>query len=186
MGRIVRDKGINELCEAIDILSGMAPMRLFLVRGYEDGLDPISLKSKQIIEKNPSIVYVGPKYGDELLAYYAASDCFVLPSYREGFPNTVLEAGALGLPSIVTDINGSSEIIIPYEKNHQKATGLIVPPQDTDALQKAMEWMIIHNAEREKMAANARPSIESRFEQHFVRQCLFDFYDEILKEKEIS
>ena len=98
----------------------------------------------------------------------------------------MLEAGALGLPSIVTDINGSREIIIPYEKDHQGSTGLIVPPQDTEALQKAMEWMIIHNAEREKMAANARPTIESRFEQHFVRQCLFDFYDEILKEKEIS
>ena len=114
------------------------------------------------------------------------SDCFVFPSYREGFPNTVLEAGAMGVPSIVTDINGSREIIIPYEKDNQGATGLIIPSHDADALQKAMAWMITHNAEREKMAANARPSIESRFEQHFVRQCLYDFYDEILKEKEIS
>ena len=189
VGRIVGDKGINELVHAFKALLAKdysKSLRLVLVGRFEDDLDPISSDTKQMIESTPEIESVGQQFGDDLLAWYAAGDCFVFPSYREGFPNTVLEAGALGLPSIVTDINGSSEIIIPYEKNHQKATGLIVPPQDTDALQKAMEWMIIHNAEREKMAANARPSIESRFEQHFVRQCLFDFYDEILKEKEIS
>lgn len=189
VGRIVGDKGINELVHAFKALLAQdysKSLRLVLVGRFEDDLDPISSDTKQMIESTPEIESVGQQFGDDLLAWYAAGDCFVFPSYREGFPNTVLEAGALGLPSIVTDINGSSEIIIPYEKNHQKATGLIVPPQDTDALQKAMEWMIIHNAEREKMAANARPSIESRFEQHFVRQCLFDFYDEILKEKEIS
>lgn len=189
VGRIVGDKGINELVHAFKALLAQdysKSLRLVLVGRFEDDLDPISSDTKQMIESTPEIESVGQQFGDDLLAWYAAGDCFVFPSYREGFPNTVLEAGALGLPSIVTDINGSSEIIIPYEKNHQKATGLIVPPQDTDALQKAMEWMIIHNAEREKMAANARPSIESRFEQRFVRQCLFDFYDEILKEKEIS
>jgi len=185
VGRIVGDKGINELVHAFKALLAQdysKSLRLVLVGRFEDDLDPISSDTKQMIESTPEIESVGQQFGDDLLAWYAAGDCFVFPSYREGFPNTVLEAGALGLPSIVTDINGSSEIIIPYEKSHQKATGLIVPPQDTDALQKAMEWMIIHNAEREKMAANARPSIESRFEQHFVRQCLFDFYDEILKE----
>lgn len=174
MGRIVRDKGINELCEAIDILSGMAPMRLFLVGGYEDGLDPISPKSKEIIEKNPSIVYVGPKYGDELLAYYAASDCFVLPSYREGFPNTVLEAGAMGLPSIVTDINGSREIIT------DRVNGLIIPPKDSKALFAAMLEMVRNKPARNRMASNARSMIEKRFEQTFVRQCLYEFYDEIM------
>lgn len=189
VGRIVGDKGINELVYAFKELLTQdyaKKLRLVLVGRFEDDLDPISSDTKQMIESMPEIEAVGPQFGDDLLAWYVAGDCFVFPSYREGFPNTVLEAGALGLPSIVTDINGSREIIIPYEKDNQGATGLIVPSQDADALQKAMEWMITHNAEREKMAANARPSIESRFEQHFVRQCLFDFYDEILKEKEIS
>lgn len=189
VGRIVGDKGINELFQAFKSLMTQVSLqktRLVLVGNYENNLDPISPASKQAIESAPEIEAVGPQFGDDLLAWYAASDCFVFPSYREGFPNTVLEAGAMGLPSIVTDINGSREIIIPYEKDHQSATGLIIPSHDAEALQKAMEWMITHDAERNLMASNARPSIESRFEQHYVRQCLFDFYDEILKEKEIS
>lgn len=189
VGRIVGDKGINELVYAFkELLVQDFPkrLRLVLIGNYESDLDPISSDSKKSIDSTPEIEAVGSQYGDDLLAWYAVSDCFVFPSYREGFPNTVLEAGAMGVPSIVTDINGSREIIIPYEKDNQGATGLIIPSHDADALQKAMAWMITHDAEREKMAANARPSIESRFEQHFVRQCLYDFYDEILKEKEIS
>lgn len=174
VGRIVRDKGINELCYAMDKLSGIAPVRLVLVGTFENSLDPISEQSRGIIEKNPHIEFVGPKHGDELLAYYAAADCFVFPSYREGFPNTVLEAGALGLPSIVTDINGSREIIVHGEN------GIIIPSQDTNALFDAMLNMMRDKAARERMAGNAREMIASRYEQGFVRKCLYDFYDEIL------
>lgn len=189
VGRIVGDKGINELVYAFKALLAQdfpKRLRLVLVGNYESDLDPISTDSKQAIDSTPEIEAVGSQYGDDLLAWYAVSDCFVFPSYREGFPNTVLEAGAMGVPSIVTDINGSREIIIPYEKDNQGATGLIIPSHNANALQKAMEWMITHDTEREQMAANARTSIESRFEQHFVRKCLYDFYDEVLKEKEIS
>ncbi len=174
VGRIVGDKGINELCEAFDKLSSMANVRLLLVGPYEDSLDPISQKSKEIIEQNPAIESVGGKFGDELLPYYAASDCFVFPSYREGFPNTVLEAGAMGLPSIVTDINGSREIIVEGEN------GLIIPSHDANALFDAMLNMMKDKVAREKMAGNARQMIASRYEQGFVRKCLYDFYDEIL------
>lgn len=174
VGRIVHNKGIDELCQAFDQLSGITPARLLLVGPYEDSLDPISQKSREIIEKNPNIEAVGAKSGDELLAYYAASDCFVFPSYREGFPNTVLEAGAMGLPSIVTDINGSREIVIP------RRNGVIIPPRDAEALFQAMLDMMRDGIAREHMAANARHLIASRYEQSYVRQCLYDFYDEIL------
>lgn len=175
VGRIVRDKGINELCRAMDRLSGVAPIRLILIGPSEDDLDPISQAATKIIENNAEIVYVGEKYGDELLAYYAAADCFVLPSYREGFPNTVLEAGAMGLPSIVTDINGSREIIVEGEN------GFIVTPRDEEALFQAMLEMIRNKKNREYMAGKARGMIASRYEQSFVQKCLLDFYDEILK-----
>ena len=175
VGRIVRDKGINELCQAMEMLSGIAPVRLLLIGPYEDDLDPISQSSKDIIENNPSIKYFGSRYGDEMLACYAAADCFVFPSYREGFPNTVIEAGAMGLPCVVTDINGSREIIVQGEN------GVIVPPKDADALYKAMLDMIRNKPARERMVANARKMIASRFEQGFVRRCLLDFYDEILE-----
>lgn len=174
VGRIVKDKGINELCEAFDKLSGLAETRLILVGPSEDSLDPISDKAREIIAKNPNIESVGGKFGDELLAYYAAADCFVFPSYREGFPNTVLEAGAMGLPSIVTDINGSREII------KQGKNGVIIPSQNAEALFDAMINMMRDKSTREWMAGNARKMIASRFEQSFVRKCLYDFYDEIL------
>lgn len=175
VGRIVRDKGVNELCWSMDRLSGFAPVRLILIGTSEDDLDPISQASKKIIGDNAAIEYVGEKYGDELLAYYASADCFVLPSYREGFPNTVLEAGAMGLPSIVTDINGSREIIVEGEN------GLIVPPRDEEALFQAMLEIVRNKTIREYMANKARNMIESRFEQGYVQKCLLDFYVEILK-----
>ena len=175
VGRIVRDKGINELCEAFDRLSKEYPQaRLLLVGWREDALDPVSDKTLALMDSNPSIDDVGEVWGDDLLAYYAAADCFVLPSYREGFPNTVLEAGAMGLPSIVTDINGSREIIVENEN------GMIVPPRDADALFVSMRRMINDDRRRSYMASNARNMIGCRFEQGFVRQCLFDFYDTIL------
>ena len=178
VGRVVRDKGINELCYAFERLhKDYLKTRLILVGPYEDALDPISEESRKIIDENGAIEAVGAKGGDDLLAYYAAADCFVMPSYREGFPNTVLEAGAMGLPSVVTDINGSREIIVDREN------GVIVPSQDADALYEAMLKMLNDKEKREYMASNARKMIADRFEQSFVRKCLYDFYDEILVDK---
>lgn len=175
VGRVVGNKGINELVQAFLQLKGRRPeVRLLLVGPYENDLDPIAEGTKKAIDSSESIVAVGPKFDKELLAYYAASDCFVMPSYREGFPNTVLEAGAMGLPSIVTDINGSREIIVEGEN------GCIIPPKDVDALFQAMINMIEHDHVRKQMADNARPMVEARFEQSFVRKCLYDFYDEIM------
>ena len=99
----------------------------------------------------------------------------MFPSYREGFPNTVIEAGALGLPSIVTDINGSREIVIEGEN------GVIVPARDADALYDAMEMMLTDEQRRLTMAGNARRLIETRFETSYVRKCQLDFYREKLK-----
>lgn len=175
VGRIVKEKGINELCDAFDRLHKRnSQTRLILVGPYEDNLDPISEESRKIIKDNDAIEAVGPKSGDELLAYYAAADCFVFPSYREGFPNTVLEAGAMGLPSIVTDINGSREIIVQGEN------GVIIPSHDANALHDAMLYIMKNKSIREKMSGNARKMIASRYEQSFVRKCLYDFYDEVL------
>lgn len=176
VGRLVGDKGINELVSAFNKLNQQNPQtRLVLVGWFEDDLDPLSEVTQQAIRNNPHIEYVGEKQNDELLAYYAAADCFVMPSYREGFPNTVLEAGAMGLPCVVTDINGSREIIVEGEN------GVIVPPKNEQALYDAMLRMMTDDEGRKRMAGNARGMIAERFEQGFVRQCLYDFYDEILK-----
>ena len=122
----------------------------------------------------------------------------MFPSYREGFPNTVLEAGALGLPSIVTDINGSREIITDKRNYDPNATsspdndrlsdetmkihdnGIVIPSKNVDDLFRAMELMYNNETLRKKMASNARDMIESRFERNFVNKCLLDFYKTLL------
>ena len=178
VGRIVSDKGINELVEAfVKLHDKHKNTRLVLVGNYEHNLDPVSDKTRQLIETNDGIEARGAKYGDELLQMYVDADCFVMPSYREGFPNTVLEAGAMGLPSIVTDINGSREII-ENEKN-----GLIVPAKDADALYVAMERMLIDAAVRSTMKQNARQMIKSRFEKNFVQNCQIGFYKSIEQQR---
>lgn len=173
VGRIVRDKGINELVEAFMRIREQYSSRLVLVGKFEDSIDPISEETRFQIQKCPDILYAGVQRGKNLITYYAVADCFAFPSYREGFPNTVLEAGALGLPSIVTDINGSREII------EDGKNGLIIPSKDVDSLEKAMIRMITDDEIRIPMAACAREMISSRFDQTFVRQCLMDFYSEL-------
>ena len=175
VGRIVGDKGINELVEAfVKLHDKHNNTKLVLVGNYEHNLDPVSDKTRQLIETNDGIEARGAKYGDDLLQMYVDADCFVMPSYREGFPNTVLEAGAMGLPSIVTDINGSREII-ENEKN-----GLIVPSKDADALYNAMERMLLDDKARETMKNTARQMIDSRFERSFVQKCQIEYYKEIM------
>lgn len=175
VGRIVGDKGVNELVEAfIKLLSYSKNIKLLLVGKYETNLDPIAEVTRIKINSTPQIIVVGPQYGEDLKTHYAASDCFVFPSYREGFPNTPIEAGALNLPCIVTDINGSREII------ENGKNGLIIKPKDVDALFESMRLIMENDAIRKKMAENARPMIASRFEQSFVRKCLFDYYDQIM------
>jgi glycosyltransferase involved in cell wall biosynthesis len=174
VGRIVGDKGINELVSAFtELHKKYENTRLLLVGRFENELDPLKAETKEKINDSLFIEYLGQKSGDDLISYYAASDCFVFPSYREGFPNTVMEAGAMGLPSIVTDINGSREIIIDGKN------GVIIPSKDVEALYHAMEEMITNSDKTKEYADNAREMIASRFERGFVRKCLYDFYEEI-------
>lgn len=176
VGRIVGDKGINELVSAfVELHKKYENTRLLLVGRFENELDPLKAETKEKINDSLFIEYLGQKSGDDLISYYAASDCFVFPSYREGFPNTVMEAGAMGLPSIVTDINGSREII------EDGVNGLIIPSKDKDALLSAMIKVLYDRELLSYMKSNARPMIESRFEQSFVQKCLLDFYDEIMQ-----
>ena len=148
--------------------------RLVLVGNYEEKLDPVKKETIDRIKANTDIVACGPKFGEDLLAEYMKSDCHVLPSYREGFPNTPMEAGAMGLPNIVTDINGSREIIVNGEN------GLIVPSKDADALYDAMEKMLTDESMRKSMASKARKMIADRFEKNFAQKSQIEFYEEII------
>ena len=176
VGRVVREKGINELVSAFVRLNMEYPdTRLLLVGPYEENLDPVSPEIKRLIDECEAIEAVGAQ--KDVRPFYEQSNVLVFPSYREGFPNVVIEAGAMDLPSIVTDINGSREIV-ENERN-----GLIVPPCDEHALYDAMKWMVEHPDARRRMAENARPMVANRYEEGFVRRCLKEYYKSILEDK---
>ena len=168
IGRLVRDKGVNELVKAFSQLNVLYPQtRLILVGPFEDKLDPLEPETMAEIERNMAIQAVGPQ--EDVRPWLTASDVFVFPSYREGFPNVVIEAGAMGLPSIVTDINGSREIII------EGKNGIIIPPRDAERLRQCMEHFITDNSLASRLSVEARSLVASRYEQGFVRQCLRDY-----------
>ncbi len=168
IGRIVKDKGINELLEVFDkITEKTNNVKLLLVGPFENDLDPISETSNAILKTNKNIIYVG--FHDDVRPFLLASDIFVFPSYREGFPNVVMQAGAMGLPSIVTNINGCNEIIEDGEN------GLIIEPKNKTELRKAMLKLINNKILRKKMADNSRRMIVERYEQKYI-------WNEILKE----
>ncbi len=151
--------------------------KLLLVGPFEQELDPLLPETISKIDNNPSIIHVG--YQDDVRPYLAIADALVFPSYREGFPNVVMQAGAMGLPSIVSDINGCNEIIVEGEN------GVIIPPKDEEALLKAMQSFLMDMEQVKSMALSARPMIESRYEQKVVWEALLEEYRELENRYEV-
>lgn len=169
VGRLVSDKGINELVAAFSDLSNVnSNCKLLLVGPFENDLDPLNEETLDIIETNKSIISVG--FQTDIRPYLSISDAFVFPSYREGFPNVVLQAGAMNLPCIVTDISGSNEIIIPNEN------GIIIPVKDEKAIFDGLNVLISNNELLNNCKSNARNLISSRYEQSKVWTALLQEY----------
>lgn len=169
VGRIVRDKGICELVEAFRrFYAERGEVKLVIVGRFEETLDPLPKHIKDGIEECPAIELTG--YQKDVRPYLAASDVLVLPSYREGFPNVILQAGAMRLPVIVTDVNGSDEVI------QQGVNGVIVPKYDTDALYKAMSEMATNRENTKQMASVARTMVAERFDQKDVWKATLEMY----------
>ncbi|MFZ6664025.1 glycosyltransferase family 4 protein [Peijinzhouia sedimentorum] len=175
VGRLVADKGINELIKAFDSLSrNYSNSRLILVGSMEEDLDPISGESLMILKRNKRIIQTGFK--KDIRPYLHLSNIFVLPTYREGFPNVVLQAGCLHLPCIVTDINGCNEII------EDGVNGLIIPPKSTERLQNAMIKLLNQQELRKQMASQARAMVVRRYEQNVVWDSLLEEYQRFLSQ----
>ncbi|AOZ98532.1 glycosyltransferase family 4 protein [Flavobacterium commune] len=178
VGRLVGDKGINELVQAfkqfvvsssgVENSSKKSQTKLLLVGSLESDLDPLQEETLREIETNKNIISVG--FQKEVRSYFAIADCLVFPSYREGFPNVVLQAGAMGLPAIVTDINGSNEIIMDGEN------GIIIPSKNTIALQKAMSKMMNEEVFYNELQQNSRKMIVAKYEQKVVWQAILEEY----------
>lgn len=169
VGRLVRDKGINELIKAfLKLQSNNKITKLLLVGSFENDLDPLNSETIKAIEGCNTIITVG--FQSDVRSYFAISDVLVFPSYREGFPNVVLQAGAMGLPCIVTNINGCNEIIIEGQN------GTIIPVKDTVAILNAMIKVSSDKDYFSVLETNARKMIISRYEQQVVWEAILAEY----------
>lgn len=172
VGRLVKDKGINELISAFKKLDQeKTNVKLLLVGAYETDLDPLQNETIATIGSVSSIITVG--YQNDVRPYFAISNALVFPSYREGFPNVVLQAGAMQLPAIVTDINGCNEII----KN--AVNGIIIPVKNESAIYEAMFLLCSDATNYAALKANARQMIVCSFEQNVVWHALLEEYKSI-------
>ncbi|WP_418501171.1 glycosyltransferase family 4 protein [Flagellimonas sp.] len=169
VGRLVRDKGINELINAFTNLQQDSPnITLLLVGGFEKELDPLLPETLTLMETNEKIIATG--WQNDVRPYLAMADALVFPSYREGFPNAVLQAAAMGLPSVVSNINGCNEII------QNGKNGIIIPTKNVGALQEAMMSMIHNNGAVQLDSQAIREQIEMRYNRRVVCEKILEEY----------
>jgi glycosyltransferase involved in cell wall biosynthesis len=174
VGRIVEDKGVNELITAFKNLSkDNNNLKLILAGYFENDLNPILPETVLEIKNNVNILNVG--YQSDIRSFYAISDVFTFPSYREGFPNVVLQAGSMGLPCIVTNINGCNEIII------EGVNGIIVPPMNAKILEDKMLLVYKNTEYKNKLKTKARELIVTRYEQDVLWSEILAEYKKLLK-----
>lgn len=175
VGRLVGDKGMNELVSAFSELSKLnlkKTPKLVLVGPLEEELDPLLPETMKKIQSHPQIQSLGLQ--EDVRPYFAISDCLVFPSYREGFPNVVMQAGAMGLPAIVSNINGCNEIISDGKN------GRIVPPKNRESLLEAMKEIIENPQKRNQWAEISRNQILENYERTYIWNELLSEYKSLL------
>ena len=175
VGRVVKDKGITELVEAFKRLATTADIRLLLVGPFEQELDPLPEEVMTFISTDPRVIAAG--YQQDVRPWIMAADVFVFPSYREGFPNVVMQAACLEVPCIVSDINGCNEII------DDESSGLVVPTKNTQALLEAMSDMMAYKDLRRSFAILARVHVIENFSQRYIWNELLKEYRSLLTPK---
>lgn len=171
VGRLVGDKGLNELMAAFRLLSkNTEHVKLLLVGDAEAELDPLQPETVSEMKTNPHIISVG--FREDVRPFFAISNVLVFPTYREGFPNVVMQAGAMGLPAIVSDINGCNEIIV------RGKNGTIIPSKSTQALLEAMQQF--KGAQRESnTSAVCRKMIVDRYQRRIIWEELLSEYKKL-------
>lgn len=160
-GRLVRDKGIIELVQAFKILSKRYDKVALLLVGMLEERDALPIEIIEYIRMNPAIISTGYVENSKIEYYYALMDVFVLPSYREGFPTSILEASSMQLPVVTTKVTGCIDAIIKDE------TGTFVENDSLD-ITRAIEKYAINKELRKKHGSNGRKFVEKNFDQHLI------------------
>lgn len=172
VGRFTQDKGIPELIEAFDLLLADHPeIRLLLVGDFEDG-DPIDPRIAERIRNDRRIVWV--QWTENVAPYYHVMNVFCLPTHREGFPNTVLEAQAAGRPVVTTDATGAVDSVEP------QVTGLVVPIANGRKLANALDRLVRDPGLGRAMGERGRARAEMYFDRQIVWRRTFQFYCELI------
>ncbi|PSL44904.1 glycosyltransferase involved in cell wall biosynthesis [Chitinophaga niastensis] len=168
VGRLAFYKGINELVAAFEILTQKYnKLRLVLVGPAED-INPLNKETIALMNDLPGIISTG--HQDDIRPYLAAADIFVFPSYREGFPQSLMQACAMGLPCITTDINGCNEMVF------NGVNGSLIPAKHVAAIVDACEVLIADKTKRLQLGKNSRAYIEDNFEQQQFWHKVNSFY----------
>lgn len=175
MGRIVKDKGIEEVLAAFETLyKNNQQLRLILLGSFEDKLDPISETAKQVLQNHPAIIHI--EWSDSAEYYMHLSHLMVHASYREGFPSTLLQAGAVQCPIICSAIEGSVDIVT------EKETGLLFQAGDSNGLLHKLQYALNNSSEMHQYAINLRQKVEQDFSQEYVHAALKNKYLELLQQ----
>lgn len=173
VGRLTCDKGIPELLQAfVRILKVIPNARLLLVGWFDESDDAVGEAVRWQIKTHPQIVHTG--FVADTAPYYRSMDLLVLPTWREGFPNVVLEAEATGIPVVATHATGSCDSVLP------EVTGLLIPAGYPEAIAEAVIRLIRNPDERCRMGRAARAWVIERFVNQQVLSLTVGFYKKLV------
>lgn len=175
VGRMVKDKGIADLVQAFVQSKISSRSKLVLLGDFEQDLNPLERKTVNQINDHPRIVHV--PWSDHVAHYMALCDVLVHPSHREGFPNVLLEAGAMCCPVICSDIEGNKEIAT------QKKTALIYPVGRAEVLQEALEFAFVKRAEMQGYAEQLHEKVIKEYDRKFMHVSILKAYNRTLNRK---
>lgn len=176
VARLTGDKGINELVEAFDAISNEIPSLYLLLVGDQEEKDRLLPSTEQVISNNPRIKVVG--WQANPLPYYAAMDIFCLPTYREGFGEVNLEAQAMGLPVVSTNVIG------PRESIENNETGFLVAPKSCQALIMPLKKLVKDAELRENMGQKGKKRVEQMFDRKDMIKAVVEHRLNLLKNAE--
>ncbi|STO07072.1 glycosyltransferase family 4 protein [Exiguobacterium aurantiacum] len=174
VGRLVQEKGILDLLEAFADLSKRHPGATLTIAGEllpNERDQETGKRVEAYLADNPNVHYAG--FVTDTPTLFNNHDVFLLPSYREGLPRSILEAMASGLPVIATNIRGCREEVIDHE------TGYLVPVADPSALTAAMESFITHPERLDTYGRRGREVVEERFDESIVLTRQLDLFAQI-------
>jgi glycosyltransferase involved in cell wall biosynthesis len=178
VGRLVRDKGITELVDAWNVLREEFPKLHLLVVGPFEPQDPVPPEAEQVLRNDERIHLTGIIHNTSPL--YAAMDILTLPTYREGFPNTPLEAAAMQLPIVTTRIPGCIDAV------QDGVTGMLVPPRNAQALAEAIRTYLNNPELRRQHGQAGRDRVLISFRQEAIWDAFYQEYMRLLQEKGLS